>query len=373
VKIAIDASSAAKAAITGIGTYIRALVHGLAEIDPDNTYYICNRLSRWRRRKHFLRVDRPNFRNKLIQEPFHLLFMPRLDVFHGPDARLPACGRARSVVTFHDVFSLVSDQFSDEAFRRKKRARYLELVQRATCILADSESTRQDMIRHLDADAARVRVVPLGVSSDFWPRPPEEQAAVRRKYGLEGDFILYVGVITRRKNTRRVIEAFGRVARERSLTLVLAGRPGYQSEDELAPIDELGLGERVKLAGYVAAEDLPALYSAARLFLFPSLYEGFGIPILEAMACGTPVVTSACSSMPEVAGEAAVLVDPYDVDAIAGGVRRLLDDEGLRHRLRGAGIERARLFPWTRTARETLRAYRDVCAGPSPLATSRQT
>jgi glycosyltransferase involved in cell wall biosynthesis len=361
MRIAIDVSAADKAERTGIGKYVRSLVECLAAIDGENTYFLCHRLSRLRRWKHFLRTPKPNFRGKLLQEPFHPFFLRRLDVFHGPDARLPRFTTAKTVVTIHDVASLVSDEYADAKFRRMKIDRYRDLLDRASCIITNSESTRRDMVRLLDAPPEKVRTVPMGVPEEFRPCGPQEQAAVRSRYGLDKDFLLFVGAITRRKNIRRLLAAFREVSKARDVVLILAGRPGYGAAEELAPIGELGLKDRVRLLGYVAEADLPALYSSAKLFLFPSLYEGFGIPVLEAMACGTPVVTSDCSSLPEVAGGAALLVDPSDIHAIAEAALRLLDDEPLRQDLAARGIERAKQFSWMRTARETLEIYKSLC------------
>ena len=360
MRIAIDASAVAEPRRTGIGNYVRSLLRCLSELDTENQYYICHRFSRLRHWGSFVRVPRPNFHNKIIHEPFNPFFMRRLDVFHGPDARLPRSAAVKKVVTCHDIASLLTDAYADEKFRRMKVERYEHIAGEATRIIATSESTRRDMARHLRVDARKITVIPLGVSDDFHPRPPEEVAAIRTRLGLEKDFLLSVGVVTRRKNTRRVIEAFHAVSKGRDIQLVLAGRRGYGWQEELAPIEELGLKDKVRLLGYVADEDLPPLYSAARAVVFPSLYEGFGIPLVEAMACGTPVVTSNCSSLPEVAGDAALLVDPYDTEAIAEAARRLLDDEALRQALRARGIERAKLFPWSRTARDTLQVYREV-------------
>ena len=360
MNIAIDASSYAKQGRTGIGKYIRCLAECLADIDKENTYFICHRLSRLRRRRHFLKIDRPNFRNKIIQEPFNPFFRRRIDVFHGPDGRLPSYRNVKTVVTVHDVSVLVSDAYSDEKFRKKKAERYRDLAERATCIIADSESTRQSMIEHLNADGAKIRVVPLGVSGDFRPCSPQEKAAILEKFGIERDFILCIGAITKRKNVRGLIRAFDKVSKSKDVLLVLAGRPGQGCEEELAPIEELGLKDKVKITGYVAEDDLPGLYSSARLLAFPSLYEGFGIPLLETMACGTPAVTSNRASLPEVAGDAALLVDPHDADAMADAMTRLLEDEQLYQELRERGIERAKLFPWKRTARATLEAYKEA-------------
>jgi len=360
MNIAIDVSSYAKKGRTGIGLYLRCLVDHLAAIDTVNHYTLCHRLSRLRRWSYLLRVDHPNFRSKVFHERLNPFFPRRLDVFHGTDGRLPTYRNLKTVVTVHDVSVFVSDAYSSEGFRRKKGRRYRDLAERATRIIADSESTRQGLIEHVDTDPARVCVVPLGVSPAFRPCPPEEQAAIRAKYGIEGAFILYVGAITTRKNVQGMLRAFARVAKQSEATLVLAGRPGRNAEAELAPIAELSLAGRVLLTGYVPDQDLAPLYSAARLFAFPTLYEGFGIPLLETMACGTPAVTSNWSSMPEVAGDAALLVDPHDTEAMADAMLRLLADEGLHGELRARGIERAREFTWERTARETLAVYQQA-------------
>ncbi|MBM4038317.1 MAG: glycosyltransferase family 4 protein [Planctomycetes bacterium] len=360
MRIAIDASATAERPRTGIGNYVSSLLHGLSELDGENQYFVCHRLSRLRRWRNLLRIPKPNFRGKIIQEPFNFFFMRRLDVFHGPDARLPRSRATKMVATVHDLFSLLSDDYADAQFRQMKAQRYQEIVDRAARIIVDSESTRRDLCQLLSVDPRRITVIPLGVSGHFCPRSPDEAALVLRKLAIDRPYLLSVGVLSARKNTRRVIEAFHALSRGSGLLLVLAGRPGPGWEAGLAAIEELALGDRVRLVGSVADADLPALYSAARAFLFPSLREGFGMPVLEAMACGTPVVTSNSSSLPEVAGDAALLVDPLDTGAIAEATRRLLEDEALARTLAARGIERARLFPWSRTARETLQVYRQV-------------
>lgn len=364
MRIAIDASAVAERPRTGIGNYVASLLHGLSELDSENQYFVCHRLSRLRHWRGLLRIPKPNFHGKVIQEPFNFLFMRSLDLFHGPDVRLPRSRATKAVATVHDLFSLISDEYADREFRQMKSRRYQEVVDRAARIIADSESTRRDLCQLLRVDAGRITVVPLGVSDQFCPRSPDATGPVLRKLGVDKPYLLSVGILGTRKNTRRVIEAFHAVsARDRDLLLVLAGRPGHGWEDSLRAIEELGLRDSVRSVGYVSDDDLPALYSAAGAFILPSLHEGFGIPVLEAMACGAPVVTSNSSSLPEVAGDAALLVDPLDTEAIAEAVRRLLDDEGLRASLRAKGLERAKLFPWSRTARETLQVYRDVARG----------
>lgn len=364
MNIAIDASSCAKPQSTGVGRYIRCLCRALPEADPQNHYVLCYRLSKLLKRRYFLKLRAPNVTTRVYHEPFAPLFWRRVDLFHGPDARLPRARGVRLVASVLDVFASVSDAYADERFRALKTRRYRDIAERAARIITISENTRREFLQHHQVPEDRVRVVPLGVSTEtFHPRAREEEAAAAAKYGLDGDYLLYVGALTTRKNIRRLITAFGQIARSGDLTLALVGRPGYGCEAEMAAVSELGLEDRVLSLGYVDDANLPALYSGARLLVFPSLHEGFGLPLLEAMACGTPCVTSNVTSLPEVAGDAALLVDPRDTDAIAGAILALLGDEALCDDLRQKGLARARQFPWERTARETLAIYREVCHG----------
>ena len=361
MKIAIDASSCAMPQSTGVGRYIRCLIRALAALDHENHYVLCYRLSKLTRRRHFLKLQARNFATRLFHEPLTRLLWRRLDVFHGPDARLPRTRSVPMVATLLDVFASVSDAYADERFRALKMRRYQDIAERAARVIAISENTRREFLQYHPAAADKVRVVPLGVSPAFHPHSPDEEAAVAARHGIHGDYLLYVGALATRKNIRRLITAFGQVARSRDLVFVLAGRPGYGFEAEAAVIEKLGLEDRVRLHGYVTDADLPALYSGARLLLFATLHEGFGLPLLEAMGSGTPCVTSNVTSLPEVAGDAALMVDPHDTAAMADAVLSLLGDDALYADLRQRGLDRARLFTWERTARETLAVYREVC------------
>ncbi|MFC1806286.1 glycosyltransferase family 4 protein [Planctomycetota bacterium] len=361
MKIAIDASSCAMPQSTGVGRYIRCLIRALAALDYENHYVVCYRLSKLTKRRYFLKLDGRNFRTRLFHEPFAPFLWRGLDVFHGPDARLPNVNSVPMVATLLDVFASVSDAYADETFRAMKTRRYQELAERAARIIAISENTKREFLEHHTVADGVVRVVPLGVSPEFRPHTPEAEAAAAAKYGLDRDYLLYVGAITTRKNIRRLAAAFSKVVQDKDLLLVLAGRPGYGADAELAAIEELGLQDRVRSLGYVDDADLPVLYSGAKLLVFPSLHEGFGLPLLEAMASGTPCVTSNVTSPPEVVGDAALLVDPLDADAIADAILTLLRDEALYAGLSQRGLDRAKLFPWQRTARETLAVYREVC------------
>jgi len=359
MNIALDVSCLARPDRTGVGVYAASLVDALARIDRDSSYFLCYRFSRLKHRKHFLEAPAGNFRTKIIQEPLNVLFPRKLDVFHGLDARLPGYGSVKKVVTLHDVFSLISSDFSDEAFIRKKRSRYQELARTADRVIAVSSSTREDVMERLGIPGERIAVIPHGVDPRFVPADADEARAVAARLGIDGPYLFFVGSISARKNVVRMLEAFARLpaALRRDTTFVMAGKVTFGGEEALAAVERLGLKDSVRHLGFVPRADLPALYSAASVFMFPTLYEGFGMPILESMACGTPVVASNLSSHPEVAGDAALLVDPYDVDAIAAAFARLLEDETLRRTCIEKGIARAGTFTWERAARRTLEVY----------------
>ena len=359
MRIGIDLSSAVKKYPSGIGNTILGLVKGLVRVLGDDRVDLCVRLSRMKHwNASFLPRD-SRFTRKIIQEPLNWYYPRKLDCFHGPDARLPRYEGCALVATFHDVFSMLDEDFMRDEFRRKKRERYSDLCARAHLLFAVSESTRRDMIRFLDVDPGRIRVVPQAVNDTFRPQPPKRVAQVRKAFGLDEDYLLFVGQIARRKNVTRMVRAFGRVRKRygRGLKLVVVGRPTYGSEEPLAAMEAPEVRDAVVRIDSCSEEDLTALYTGARVKLFTTLYEGFGLPVLEAMACGTPVVSSTVSSMPEVAGDAARLVDPRDEDAIAEATLGLLEDEAAWRSCRERGFARAAEFSWEQTARCVLEGY----------------
>jgi glycosyltransferase involved in cell wall biosynthesis len=234
-------------------------------------------------------------------------------------------------------------------------------MRRAAKVITLSESTKSDLVRFYRLPPNKVVVTPAAASREFTPRPKAEVDKVRERYGVSGEYVLAVGNVQPRKNLRRLVESFGELAGDfPDLTLVIAGGSGWRSSEVGAAVSRLGLESRVRFTGYVAGEDLPALYSGATLFCYVSLYEGFGLPPLEAMACGTATITSNRSSLPEVVGDAALQTDPYSVCEIASAMRRLLSDSPLRAEYECRGLERAALFSWERTARMTRDVYDDV-------------
>ena len=254
-----------------------------------------------------------------------------------------------------------------EVFRRTNRT-YLSLftrlsVRRAARIIAGSESTRRDVIALCGASPGRVITVPYGVGEEFRPAPPDAVEAFRRDKGLPERFVLFLGTLEPRKNISRLIEAYGVLRRRADVAvpkLVIAGGKGWFYETLFTQVADLHLMDHVIFGGYVPADEVAWWYRAAEMFVYPSRFEGFGLPVLEAMASGVPTITSTASSLPEVAGDAALLVDPDDTEALVEAMTRLLVDGDLAASLREAGLRQAAQFPWTRTAAETLAVYRSV-------------
>jgi glycosyltransferase involved in cell wall biosynthesis len=283
-------------------------------------------------------------------------------LLHSLHYTLPLHHPCRSVVTLHDLTYFLFPHLHTLPKRYFFRLFILLSARRADALLADSESTRQDAIRLAGADPARIHTALLGVTPEF--RPIANRAhleAVRRKYRLPERYVLFVGLQEPRKNLPALLGAFGSIAgRIPGHTLVIAGRQGWQMNQLNRQLGRLRLGERVHFTGYVDQDDLPGVYNLADVFVYPSLYEGFGLPVLEGMACGTPVITTNVSSMPEITGEAGVLVPPGDERALAEALLGLLNDPARREALARQGVQRAAGFTWQRTAQQTLAVYRAV-------------
>jgi glycosyltransferase involved in cell wall biosynthesis len=288
-----------------------------------------------------------------------LLHRRKATLYHSPYYLMPYRSGVPALVTIHDLIPLLYPEYFS-LLQRLVFAVTVRLAARvARWVIADSQATAGDLRRFLNLPQACVVVVPAAADPAFYPRPPAEVEAARRKYGLPESYVLYLASNKPHKNLVRLVEAWARL-QPQPLPLVIAGvwDPRFPEPRERA--QALGLGERVLWPGPVAELDLSALYTGATIFAFPSVYEGFGLPVLEAMACGTPVVCSNTSSLAEVAGDAALTVDPIDTVAIADALGHLLSDADLRADLRERGLRQAARFSWTRAARETLEVYRRV-------------
>jgi glycosyltransferase involved in cell wall biosynthesis len=306
--------------------------------------------------------DRPAARI-VWEQAVQPLLLRRLcpDVLHGLSYALPLAHVGAMVVTVLDLSFLRFPEYFNRGNRIYLSAMTRLAVRRARRVIAISEFTRTEIVRLLGVSPERVAVVHCGVDERFRPvRDPAVLEAFRRERGLPERFILYLGTIEPRKNLERLLDAYARVRRHLPHKLVLAGGRGWKAEGVYARIAALDLERDVLLPGYVPMEEQPLWYNGADVYVYPSLYEGFGLPPLEAMACGTPVVAARAASLPEVLGDAAVLVDPLSVDALSEALLRVASDADLRRTLGLAGVARAEHFTWTRTALQTLEVYRQV-------------
>lgn len=290
-----------------------------------------------------------------------------LDLLHVPMYYLPPGAPARSIVTIYDARFLRMPETYPRLRHAFLRAAVPWSLRRASQIITISEFTKRELVQLLGIAPERITVTLLAQRAEF--HPVTEAAivdTVRRKYRLPARFVLSASALEPRKNLARTVEAFAR-GRSKGLPqeLVLAGARYFGTDDIGHAIAKHGLEGQVHFPGYIDDADMPAVYSMADAFIYPSLYEGFGIPLLEAMACGTPVIAADASSLPEVAGPAACLVDPLDVESIAAGLVRVLGDDQVALQLRAAGFERIRGYSWARTARETVALYRRVIGGAS--------
>ncbi|NOT44882.1 MAG: glycosyltransferase family 4 protein [Acidobacteria bacterium] len=368
MRVAIDAR---KLHDFGIGTYIRNLLRHVARLDHDTEYVLlCSPAD--------LGVARelgPNFRGVEERSPSYsireqlsipaVLLRERPDVYHSPHYVLPAAlGCRRVVVTIHDCIHLRFPQYlPNRAAHAYARTMLWSAAKRADRIITVSEASKRDILHFFDVAPEKVEVVYNGIDERFWVTPAGDLVdRVRERYQLDGRFLLYAGNIKPHKNLVRVIEAFAGLRRRGfdQLQLLIIG-------DEISKLPALRravhkhkLHKHVRFMGFVPDETLSVLYRLAAVFVFPSLYEGFGLPPLEAMASGTPVVTSTTSSLPEVAGHAAVLVDPYDAASIEDGIREVLDSPARADELRRQGLLRAREFSWERAAARTLAIYAET-------------
>lgn len=355
MKIGLDASYSIDRQPSGVGVYSQNLIAELAALHTEHRWTLCYRANRYLRS---LRLSKPgpNCTRALMESATLSLLASRLDLFHGLNQRLPERRFQRTVTTFHDLFVMTSEYSTDE-YRTRFGGLARQAAERSDKIIAVSSFTADQTAELLEYPRQQIKVVPHGVSElpDF---SADELASFRSQHSLERPFLLNVGAVQERKNISRLVEAFETL--QPDLTLVLAGGAGYGIEQIQSRIEASAARDRIVQMGYVDTDTKAKLYRAAHALAFPSLNEGFGIPILEAMSVGLPVLTSDCSSMPEVAGAAAVLIDPTDPAAIADGLRRVIEDETLRTSLRERGLARVREFTWMRAAQSVLGVYEEL-------------
>ena len=317
----------------------------------------------------------PKHPSRMLRILWEQIRLPRLirqrhaDLLHAPGYVAPFHAGVPTVITVYDLIALRWPQYCKRSNVLNYRLQLPLSIRRATGIIVPSEATRQDLIDRFPAAAPKTRVIPLAITDDFHVIDQTDVLdGVRTRYGLPRQFILFVGQLEPKKNVPALIHAFARLRSTTTLPhkLVLAGGQGWEFDAIEKAVALSGVDEDIIFTGFVPEEDLPALFNQADLFVFPSLCEGFGIPPLEAMACGIPVVTSNCTSLPEVVGDAAVLIDnPQDTCELTHAMEQLLTDPTLREDMKAKGLERATLFSWTSTARSVEAFYRDMLRGVS--------
>jgi glycosyltransferase involved in cell wall biosynthesis len=370
LRIAIDAHSVG-AKLGGNESYALNLIEALAQIDRVNEYTLyvttAEAFERFHRRWSNFKVHTTLPHTPLIRIPLTLSAELRknpVDVLHVQFTAPPFCP-CPVVVSIHDL----SFEHLPQTFNRRSRTQLRLTVRhsarRATKILTLSEYTRRDVIETYGVDPETVTAIPLAAPAHFGPvTQDKELQRVRHIYGIDGDYVLSVGSIQPRKNLVRLIKAYaelrGARAGNKCPKLVIVGRCAWLYDETLRALEQTGVKDSVVLTGYVPESDLPALYSGALCFIYPSYFEGFGLPPLEAMKCGAPVIVGNATSLPEVVGDAALKVDPFDVSAIAAAMDQLINNSELRGELSVKGQARAKMFDWKATAQRTLAVYEQV-------------
>jgi glycosyltransferase involved in cell wall biosynthesis len=375
--IAIDAHSVGTG-LAGNESYVTNLVEALAELDSVNQYtlYVTKReaVERFEKRWPHVHVRSTLPHTPLVRIPLTLVAELRrrpVDLLH-VQYTAPPFTPCPIVATIHDL----SFEHLPQTFKRRSRMQ-LQLTVRRTArasahVLVPSNYTRRDIIETYGINPERVSVTPLAAPAHFAPVEDEREVRrVRELYGLAGDYILAVGSIQPRKNLARLIQAYADLRRARPQAnlpqLALVGKRAWLYDETLRAIEECGVGDLTVMTGYVSESHLPALYTGALCFVYPSYFEGFGLPPLEAMQCGAPVIAGNRTSLPEVVNDAGLLVDPFDKDALASAIARMIDDANLRAHLHVKGLERAKQFSWRETARLTLKAYEQAAGRKDEL------
>lgn len=368
MRIAIDAR---KLRDYGIGTYVRNLLRELARIDSTTSYSVlcreqdCPIVSEMGENFHAVKETAGAYS---VGEQFAVpldLRRERADLFHAPHYVLPPLTPCRSVVTIHDCIHLRFPQYLPNRIAYAyAKASLWTATHRAAKVITVSEASKRDILRYFSIPESRIEVIYNAIDERFWQQPTaDEMERVRERYQLNAPFVLYTGNIKPHKNLERLIEAFNLLRQApdlKNVQLLIIGDEISKYAALRRTVHRYKLHKHVRFFGFVSDQTLAALYRLADAFVFPSLYEGFGLPPLEAMASGTPVITSNVSSLPEVVGDAALMIDPYDPTAIADAMGRVLTDATLRSDLRARGLERARSFSWERSIRRVREIYDEV-------------
>lgn len=370
MRIAIDARGANWYSGTGIGTYTSQIIKHMIQNDEENTYllywwglnynsYCNNNVS-------------INIVSKKHRKFFEEYYFPEslknnsIDIYHVPQngIGLPAKKSCIYVSTIHDLIPYVMPETVGKGYLKRFISAMPQIIQNSNIIITVSEFSKKDIMRIFNVDGSKIKVTPLAAEEYF--RPMNKEAAklyLKNKYNVRSDFILYVGGFSPRKNVRSILLAFSRIYEKLSkdYKVVILGSASDDHSYLIALCESLNISDKVIFTGYVPYEDLPYFYNSCSVFVYPSLYEGFGLPPLEAMSCGVPVITSNLSSIPEVVGESALLINPFDTEELKNAIELVLEDPSLQEKLSNEGYMHSKLFSWKKTAENTLKIYKEAC------------
>lgn len=382
MRIGIDARAILnpeKSAPSGVAHYVWHLIKNLLELDSENQYVLF--FDSRAREKDIKKFTRPNVRIKFFPFSDYKKYMPgayseilglatfrreKLDVLHmtSPLNRVPAAYRGKIVTTFYDFAPYRIPELFPRFSTAKIKTLYKFMAAKSDRIITVSASTKKDVQEFLGFSENRIEVIYNGLDKRFLEETTYSREEIKKLYGVSGKYILFLGTLEPRKNLTRVIEAFAKFKNSFGggfdYQLVVAGKRGWLVEEYFQLAEDLGVRDNVLFTGYVGGDELKPLYTFAEFFVMPSLYEGFGQTIVEAMACGAPCLVSRVASIPEIAGDAAYYVDPNDTEGIAKGMTELAGSEELRARLSATGRQQAQKFSWEKCARETLEVYKKI-------------
>jgi glycosyltransferase involved in cell wall biosynthesis len=377
MRIGIDISRSIEE-VTGVGYYAKHLVHALAGIDAENDYllygifYDCYPEG-WKKaaipKSLNFRLHQKNSLSWLVRKRWENAgrykekLLGGIDLLHSTAFTMPLVSHLQVIVTIHDLSFFVYPQHHTEANYQFVTRNVHRAARRASFIIADSESTKRDIMRFLHVPEERIEVIYLAATEALGEkRSPDSITQIKNRYGINKPYFLAVGSMEPRKNLTSALIAFKALKETKKIDyqFVISGGKGWKNEAFYHLVKKLSIDEHLVLTGYVPEEDLPALYQGADVFIYPSLYEGFGLPVLEAMVSGVPVITSNTSSLPEVAGDAALIVNPTEVFELYEAMEALATKPQLRETLKNKGLERSKIFTWEETARRTLEIYQRV-------------
>lgn len=360
--------------LTGIGHYTFELAQALAVTYPTDQFELISpkpfspQIVEQSQRNPLPNLEFINPKSSNVRGRWWSFDLPRylkragLDLFHGTNYEIPLWRRRHTVVTVHDLSSLLYPKLHRKPLARRMRVRLPLSVKMVKAVITPTEAVKRELCSHLKVKPNKVTAIHEAPRQNFRPMSPDESLGTRARLGVEDDFLLFVGTLEPRKNLLTLLKAFSEVLRDTRFRpqLVVAGGEGWLMEETFAFVRQAGIADRVKLIGYVNDDELRALYSSCRAFIYPSLYEGFGLPPLEAMACGAPVIASRIPALVETIGDAALLVDPLDVQSLSAAITDVCENEKRRKKMVAAGPANAARFSWEKAAQSTYEIYRQV-------------